>query len=96
VTNLTRKVERRVPPKRRGDDNHGGLFKRVVCAVTRPDSTVRTRTANLLDWDPLNWLRAWEFHPLLNTEAALDEPVRSALITQEGIFLASTLTGFML
>jgi hypothetical protein len=83
--------------RRRAEEDTGGLFKRVVAKLTRraspPPAPAHDHPS---DWEPLSWLRSWECEALPQFENMVNEPARPFNHIHESIFLASTLTGFML
>jgi hypothetical protein len=79
--------------RQRAEEDTGGLFKRVVAKLTRRASPPLNHPS---DWEPLSWLRSWECDAAQHFESMVNDPARPLNHMQESIFLASTLTGFML
>lgn len=96
MAKLTRKAAPAPARRRTRSEDTGSLFKRAVAKLTRRTSLPPSCELPPSDWEPLSWLRSWECDPFQATEIMVNEPVRSAGHIQESIFLASTLTGFML
>jgi hypothetical protein len=57
---------------------------------------VPSKSGPPVDWEPLEWLRSWDYDPGRQEMSLVDEPVRNPDFINESIFLASTLNGFML
>jgi hypothetical protein len=66
-------------------------------SITRRDPVPPAQAVEpLSDWEPLSWLRAWEFDQSQHLETMANEPVRDVNHIHESIFLASFWAGFML